>query len=169
MRITISGGTAEIAGPLSRVAAGAGLRAVQEGLTEGGDKVRTKVRKALKTQTNPLKYATITSRVDGLRAGMSYIIKAKGKGLPIEEFPHSAPGAVTASPWGVARTFKRSFVKAGGALMARLSRSRFPIRKLFGPSLRKELVKDQSLAAFELGVRTDIVPAIDKRLARLIG
>jgi hypothetical protein len=168
MGISVSGSIASIVAPLSRLASGNGLRAVQDGLTEGGDKVRTKVRKALKAQTNPIKYATITSRVDGKRNGFSYFIEAKGGGLPIKEFPHSAPGSVSASPWGVARTFKRSFVKAGGALVARLTRKRFPVRKLYGPSLSKELVKDQSLAAFEVGVRADVVPAIDKRLARLL-
>ena len=170
MRIVVSGSLAEIITPLARAASGNALRALKEGLGEGGDKVRTKVRKALRAQTNVKKAESVNSRTSSVRAGLEYIIKGTGKGIPIEEFPVSAPGHVTASPWGVARVFKRSFVRPDtGAYSARLSSKRFPVRKLFGPSIAKEIVKDQSLAAFEAGVRSDVIPIIEKRLARILG
>jgi hypothetical protein len=166
MQIVVSGTMAQVMAPLRKIAGGK-MGVLENGLSDGGDKVRTKVRKALKTQTNVKKYGTITSRVQGARRGLSYVITGEGKGLPIDEFPVSAPGSVSASPWGVMRKFKRSFVRAG-KFVARLSSKRFPVRRLYGPSIAKEIVKDQSLAAFEAGVRTDIVPEIDKRLARLL-
>jgi hypothetical protein len=169
MRITVSGNIAAIIGPISSLAAGGGRQALQEGLGDGGDKVRTKVRKAMRAQTNPLKYETITSRVSGSRFGLAYIIKGDGKATPINLFPHSAPGAVTAAPWGVSRTFKRSFVRPDtGALSARTTSKRFPVRKLYGPNMAKEVVKGQSLAAFEVGAGSDVLPAIERRLARLL-
>ena len=37
--------------------------AIARGLSEGGDKVRTKVQRALKEQTGVVRYASVTSRV----------------------------------------------------------------------------------------------------------
>lgn len=167
MRIEVVGNVASIIAPLEKVADG-NLQPLKEGLYEGGDKVRTRVRRALRVQTNVTKAASINTRVLSVRAGLSYIIKGEGKGIPIKEFPVNASGSVTAAPWGVSRTFKRSFVKVGGSFVARLTSKRFPLRKLYGPSVAKEIVKDQSLEAFEAGVRSDILPAINKRIARLL-
>lgn len=166
MQITVKGTVAQVVAPLRKLADG-NMNVLLNGLSDGGDKVRTKVRKALKTQTNVKKYGTITSRVEGGRRGYDYVITGEGGGLPIAEFPVSAPGSVSASPWGVMRQFKRSFVRAGKYL-ARISSKRFPVRKLYGPAISKEIVKDQSLDAFETGVRSDIGPEIDRRLARLL-
>jgi hypothetical protein len=169
MKIAVSGNIAKIAAPITRLAGAEAQRAMVQGLIEGGDKVKTKVRKGLRKQTTPLNYSTITTRVAGVRAGMSYIIRATGKGLPLTLFPTRTPGHVEGGAWGHFQTFKRSFVRADGALMARLpGAKRFPVRRTFGPSLPKELVKDQSLSAFEAGVRSDIAPAIEKRLARIV-
>lgn len=168
MRVIVSGTIASIVGPLENLANAGAMRPLREGLYEGGDKVRTRVRRALKVQTNVKAYGTVVSHVPSVRAGLSYIIKGEGKGLPIQLFPVSAPGSVVASPWGVEHTFKRSFHNRMG-YMARLSSKRFPIRKLFGPSIAKELVKDRSAEAFEAGVAADVLPAIEKRLARLLG
>lgn len=169
-RVVVKGSIGQIIAPLGRLANPAALQPLREGLYEGGDKVRTRVRRALRVQTNVSKAASVNSRVNSRKAGLSYGITGEGKGLPIREFPHSAPGNIIASPWGVVHAFKRSFVKPdNGSFVARLSSKRFPIRKLFGPSLAKEIVKDQSLAAFEAGVAADVVPAIEKRLARLLG
>lgn len=168
--VTVTGTLGEIIAPLSRLTDPAALQPLREGLYEGGEKVKTKVRKALKVQTNVSKYASITSRVNARKNGLTYGITGEGKGLPIVEFPHAAAGSIVATPWGVEHRFKRSFVKPDtGAFVARLSSKRFPIRKLFGPSLAKEIVKDQSLAAFEVGVKADVVPAIEKRIARMFG
>lgn len=170
MKIVVEGSTATIVAPMQKLGANA-LQPLREGLYEGGDKVRTRVRRALRAQTNVLKAASVNTRVTSARAGLSYVIKGEGKGLPITEFPTSTPGGrIASSPWGVSRLFKRSFVKPNsGAFVARLTSKRFPIRKLFGPSIAKEIVKDRSLAAFEDGVRADIVPMIEKRMARLLG
>lgn len=169
MRIVVSGGLAEIIAPLQALGRNA-LQPLREGLYEGGDKVRTRVRRALREQTNVKKAASVNDRATSVRSGMSYIIRGVGKGLPIAEFPVTAAGAISASPWNVSRVFKRSFVHpSNGGYVARTSSKRFPVRKLFGPSIAKEIIKDRSLAAFHAGVRADIVPAINKRLARLLG
>ena len=151
-----------------------GTQAAQElarGLNEGGDKVQTQVRRALKVQTGVSKYGTIVQNTTNSRAfagHLSYSIRSTGHGLPITDFPYSVPGHVQASPWGVTRQFARSFKQlVKGGLKARLTSKRFPLRSLYGPSIPKELVKDKSKDAFETGT-VFVREAVEKRLARLM-
>ena len=83
MEIVVFGSLATITAPMQNLASGAD-RAMREGLYEGGDKVRTRVRRALKVQTNVKAYGSITQRVPSVRAGLTYIIRGEGKGMPIE-------------------------------------------------------------------------------------
>jgi hypothetical protein len=203
MKIVVTGSVASIITPLVNNLAEPRVRQIlSEGLGEGGDKVRTQVRRALKAQTGVKRYGAVVERVTSFNSGLTYVICGSGKEMPIEEFPVRAkagqgavrwssrehwklqvresfgkfgkiqdvPPEVTASPWGVARTFKRSFVGRKGFRAAIPGGKRgWLARKLFGPSVAKEIVKGQSASAFEVSVRTDVLPAIEKRLARLMG
>jgi hypothetical protein len=170
-------------------------QAIARGLNEGGDKVRTQVQRALKTQTGVTKYASITSRINTLRAypaaqagvngknlgagfssrgPLSYHIIAAGKGIPIKEFPvRVTKRGVDAKTWGVDHVFKRSFAMKGRpiatALRARLTGERFPIRVLYGPSLPKELTKGSSAQAFMTSAQLYVVPAVLKHLTKTLG
>ncbi|HWW46558.1 MAG TPA: hypothetical protein VNZ94_01810 [Xanthobacteraceae bacterium] len=170
MRIVVKGTLAEIIVPMVELSGPKAARALREGLYEGGAKVRTRVRRALKEQTNVKDYGTVVERVTDAKSGLTYIIKGDPKAVPITKFPVNSAGSVTAEPWNDARTFKRSFFKGGEPLkpMARTTSKRFPIRRLFGPSMAKELVKDDSLKAFEDGVGVDVMPVILKRLDRIV-
>lgn len=153
-------------------------RAIVQGLNEGGDKVRTQVMRTLWKQTGLTKYASVTSRVRTARAsegGLTYQIIAPGKPpIPIIEWPvtvNKGPGGgVDAKTWGVDHLFKRSFQEAGGALRARTTSKRFPVRVLHGPSLAKELVSDKGSvpAVFYAAVSAEVLPAIVKRLGRVL-
>ena len=144
------------------------------GLNDAGDIVRTQVRRAMKDQMGVLRYAIVVDATASIPASpgrLTYSITATGKGLPIVDFPVSASpgGPVTASPWGVAHTFTRSFkTTRKGRLLARRTASRFPVRSLRGPSPAKELVKDASLATFEAAVPAIVEPTIMRRLVRLM-
>lgn len=144
------------------------------GLNDGGKVVFTQVRRALKTQMGLLSYGTVVKATDDIPASPSrliYSMSGRGKGLPIRDFPvaANAGGPVTASPWGVPRTFERSFVTSKrGLLRARRGTAREPIRPLFGPSPAKEIVKDQALATFEAAVPGIVEPTIMRRLIRLM-
>ena len=152
-------------------------QAIARGLNEGGDKVRTQVQHALQRQTGLVKYRSVTSRVHTMRAhpgSLKYQIIAKGKpAIPIKEFRVTiGPHGVVAFPWAKEHDFKRSFVGNGrvsGALLARTGKERFPVRRLFGPSLSKELDKDQSAEAFNSGASAFVPPAIEKHLDKLLG
>ena len=169
-------------------------RALHEGVRAAGDKTRTVVRKALHQQMGTKRYGTIVAATRSfIPAPMTYVIEGSGKGLPIIEFPvHGSRakgrtwrdqprdgagrfgplppfdiGFVTARPWRVAHNFKRSFVAADGTYKARLPGSQ-RARKLFGPSVAKEIARDATRAAFEATAAREMDRQLAKRLARLV-
>ena len=148
--------------------------AIARGLNEGGDKVRTQVQHALKERTNVKSYRSITSRIRTVRAhagGLQYEIVAKAAPIPIEEFPVSVTSkGVDAKTWGVDHLFKRSFSEGGtGKLRARVGTARFPIRKLYGPNLGKELVGPEVQRVFASATAEIVPPIIAKHLAKALG
>lgn len=204
MRIAVSGSMATIIAPLKKLQPMA-VRAMQEGLQEGGEKVRTQVRRALKEQTNVKRYGVIVAHVPGHCNGFIYTIDGVGKGLRIEEFPGrvskslktwvrwsprqhwrlqerhqgrfgelpqvSDKGDVYSIPWGVGRTFVRSFAREDGALRQAVpsgGKRKWSFKTLDGPSISKEIIKDKSQAAFYEYVQVAVMPAIEKRLARVM-
>ena len=169
-------------------------RALHEGVRAAGDKTRTVVRKALHQQMGTKRYGTIVAATRSFIPGpMTYVIEGRGSGLPIVEFPvrgsraksrtwkdqrrdaagrfgllpPSDIGFVTARPWRVAHSFKRSFVAADGTYKARLPGSQ-RARKLFGPSVAKEIARDATRAAFEATAAREMDRQLAKRLARLV-
>ena len=151
-------------------------QAIARGLNEGGGKVRTKVQHALQRQTGLVKYRSVTSRIQTISASptkLNYQIIAMGRpAIPIKEFRVKlGPHGVVAFPWAKEHDFKRSFLGNGrvsGAFMARTGMKRFPVRRLFGPSLAKELDKDESAQAFNSGADTFVPLAIEKHLDKLL-
>ena len=153
-------------------------RAITEGLREGGDKTRTAVRRALVQQTGVKAYKSITSRTRSFAedGGLRYVIVGAGKGMPLREFPakiaRGAGGGVSGTPWATAHKFKRSFALRGrdiDSARARTTSKRFPIRKLYGPSVAKEIVKGQSASAFFAGAETFVLDRIIVRIGRGLG
>jgi len=81
------------------------------------------------------------------------------------------PGGVgvTGFPWGVAHPFPRSFNHpAKGPLMVRVAGQK-SVRKIFGPSVAKEIDQGQSLAAFEATGIRELARILPERIDRLIG
>lgn len=83
MRLVVSGNIANIIAPIDRLPARA-KRAMGEGLKQGGNKVRTKVRRALKKQVNTKSYGAIVQRTHSYApvAALKYTIT--GSGIPIK-------------------------------------------------------------------------------------
>jgi hypothetical protein len=153
--------------------------ALARGINEGGDKVRTQVQRALKAQTGVIKYQSITKRISTTRAypaynagagSMTYQIIAHGKGMPIVEFPVAVTArGVDAKTWGVDHLFKRSFAIKGKGVdgyRARLGDKRYPIRKLRGPSLTKEILQGRTVGVFQDSVMRFVRPAVYKHLLK---
>jgi len=175
MRIMVSTDNvaAQFAGRITAMSAEA-RRAFVQGLNEGGDLERTSVRRDLKEQTGVKRYGAILSRTGYRRASsgnLTYTVTGTGKGMPITEFPVSASARspVTAHPWGVAHTFKRSFkTSAKGLLRARLGSGRLPIRGLNGPAVSKEIVQGETASHFQATAAPRVERAVMKRLGRLL-
>lgn len=146
------------------------VRVQVQSAPEAGDKVRTDVRRGLKEVTGVRRYSDITERVvSRTPTAGRYVIIARGPGLPIAAFRvRNVGGAVEADPWGVDRVFKRSFFLASGPGRARLTGHHKPIRKLYGPNLAKELLKGGMADRFYASVRRNLLPVIEKRLARAL-
>ena len=150
-------------------------KAIAQGLNKGGERVRTQVQRALKSQTNVKAYSSITSRVRPFMAhegGLQYQIVVKGGAIPIKEFPVQLTlRGVDAETWGVEHLFARSFgIKGEGVdgFRARLGKPRFPIRKLKGPNLAKELDRGVVPSVFVFATREFVPPAIMRQLAQVM-
>lgn len=154
---------------IKRIGDKAARRAFSRALNSEGGKVRTKVRTALRIQTGA-KAGLIARATNSRRASLSdlrYVIEAKGDHLGLSHFaPRQFGYGVRAKPWGKSRRFEGAFLidSLGGNAFVREGSSRFPIRKMFGPAIPKEMVKDASLKAFE-----DAQPDVLKEATRQIG
>lgn len=167
-------------------------RAVAQGLNEGGDLVRTRVRAAMREQTGLTKLSSVTKRERGVRAfaigrgaiggvgparpaRLAYWIIYTGKPTKPDEFRKSVKtgpgGGVTVWLWNVAHKFKRSFRGAGkiaGLLKMRTTGPRVPMRGFDGPNLAKEAVKGGVASTFLAQSAALVPPVIEKRLSRAL-
>ena len=156
--------------------------AIARGLNEGGDKVRTKVQRALKEQTGVVRYSSVTSRVRTKRAfageggASSYEIIVNGKPTKMFEFRTQVSkgpgGGVTAYLWNKAHKFKRSFEGSGklaGQLKMRTTGPREPLRSFDGPNMAEEAAKDKSAEAFFATAETAVPAPVLKHLTKGLG
>jgi hypothetical protein len=149
---------------------------IARGLNEGGDLVRTQVRRAMKAQTGLLKLESVTKRQRTVRAfpgSLAYTIVFSGKPStkPIEFRTRIAigpGGGVTVWMWNAAHKFKRSFQqKLRLGLRMRIGADRLPLRGFDGPNLAKEAVKGDVATTFLVASASIVPSVIEKRLARL--
>jgi hypothetical protein len=75
---------------------------------------------------------------------------------------------VSAAPWGVRRRFNGAWPGPGGHAYKRTSAERLPIKKLWGPSIPKEMVKGASEAAFYAVVRAALPERLAHELYRVL-
>jgi len=144
----------------------------------------TQVVKALVKQTSaPRK--VLTSQIRKHKAahkGFEAVegsLSARGRPLPLSVFrPRQFAPGVKAKVWGRRQLFRHAFGAPGGppALVARLGghvfvrvgRERLPIHQLYGPSIPKEMLKDESAKAFNATV-ADVLPRrIEHELFRIV-
>lgn len=154
-------------------------KVIAQSLNEGGDKVRTDVRRALQKQSGARAYKVITERTRSVRAYegfLRYTIIGNPKTTNIKDFKASlkrgAGGGVSASPWGIGRQFARSFSLGGSdpsKFRIRTTNARFPIRKPHGPNIAKEMLTGNVPTVFILSVSAQIGPVMFKRIQRALG
>lgn len=154
----------------------AGLKtpyAVGRAIDEVGNKTKTIVIRSVAKQAG-VKYGKAKGVINARQAmgagGGQYEIVARDVTLSLKEFgPRATKKGVSAAPWGKRRVFPHTFLGPNGHVFVRLGKARLPIKKLFGPNIPKEMVKDETEAAFFRASGEMLGPALEKWLLRQIG
>jgi len=147
-------------------------RAFNRALNREGDKVRTAVRRALRQQTGA-KAALINRETRSFRSTFSnlvYTIEARGDHLGLSHFsPRQFRYGVRAKPWGRFQRFEGAFLigSLGNNAFVRETAARFPIKKMFGPAIPKEMVQHETKRAFE-ETQPDVLAEATRQLQRII-
>ena len=139
---------------IARLGEQAATRAFNRALNREGDKIRTRIRRSLRQQTGA-KASLINRETRSIRSSFSnltYTIEARGDYLGLSHFsPRQFGYGVRAKPWGRWQKFDSAFLvgSLGNNAFVREGRARLPIRKLYGPAIPKEMLKDATREAFE--------------------
>ena len=133
---------------------GAAALAFSRALNHEGRKSFTAVKRALRKQTDipPFMIKASMAFRSSSKHHLRTIISGSGKELPLRLFkPAQFSYGVRAKVWGKHQTYRSAFIVAryGGNVFHRTSRRRFPIQRMFGPSIPKEMVKGETLETFE--------------------
>ncbi len=153
----------------------AGLKsvyAVAKALDEVGGKTKTLVIRATAKQAG-IKYGNALGVVktrQAMGAGQGqFEIVARDVTLSLKEFaPRQTKAGVSAAPWGTRRVFPHTFIGPNGHIFVREGKGRLPIRKLWGPNIPKEMVKDEAEKTFFRESEKLLGPAVEKWLLREI-
>jgi hypothetical protein len=146
--------------------------AFNRALNSEGNKVRTQVRRSLRQQTGA-KQDLINRETRSFRSSFSsltYTIEARGTHLGLSHFnPRQFAYGVRAKPWGRSQRFEKAFLVSSlsNNVFVREGKSRFPIRKMFGPAIPKEMVQDATREAFE-AAQPDVLREATRQLQRMI-
>ena len=139
---------------VQRVGEGSAALAFSRALNHEGRKSFTAVKRALRKQTGipPFMITAAMAFRSSSRRNLRTIISGSGKELPLSLFkPAQFSYGVRARVWGKHQIYRSAFIIAsyGGNVFHRTSKKRFPVEQMFGPSIPKEMVKDQTLETFE--------------------
>jgi hypothetical protein len=157
---------------INRVGEQDATRAFNRALNSEGAKITTKVRRALREQTGA-KAKVVTRATKTYRSSFSnlvYTIEASGDHMGLSHFsPRQFSYGVRAKPWGRWQRFEGTFLvpKLHNNVFVREGRDRLPIRKIGGPSIPKEMVKDASKRAFEES-QPEVLAEATRQLQRII-
>lgn len=156
--------------------------------------VHTQVKRAISTQMGVTQAAVV--KHGGLRIGRASVgnlaatINASGKYLPLKDFkPRQGGKGVTANPWNNSQLFDGTFMnrgrrartgigpiqraKAGGHVfkntgkLNKVSGRKNAIEALWGPSVPREMVRDESAKTFERISGTRMPLEIDRAVVAL--
>ena len=147
---------------------GESRRVFSMALNKEGRKAFTQMRRGLAQQSSIPRGAVnaAMSFRTASRATLSTVTAGSGRSLPLSFFgAKQFAYGVRAKIWGKAQTFRSAFVvkRYGNGVFKRTSKARFPIEQLWGPSVPKEMLRDQAYAAWQ-----DQHPRILTESSRLI-
>ena len=153
----------------------AGLKApyaISKALDAVGNKTFTQVKRAVATQTG-LPYGRVGKVISRKQAmgsgGGTFVITARDTAVSLKEFgPRKTARGISAAPWAKRRVFPHTFIGPGGHVFVREGKGRLPIKKLWGPIIPKEMVKDQAEQTFYTFVAQALPAELEKWLFRAL-
>ena len=151
-----------------RMGEGEARRVFSMALNKEGRKSFTEMRRSLAQQSSIPRGAVNASMrfKSATRSTLSTVTTGCGRHLPLSFFGATQFSyGVRAKIWGKAQTFRSAFVvkRYGGGVFKRTGKARFPIEQLWGPSVPKEMLRDEAYAAW-----TDQHPRVLTESERLI-
>lgn len=159
-------GAKNLASPKAKAAA-------RMALNDTGRQVNTQVKRALVKQSG-IKYGAINKGVKqefATNARLEFKIIGTGKHFGLTDFgARQTKRGVSAAPWAKRRIFPSTFFakKLGNQVFVRTGKARLPIKKLYGPSIPREMVRDQVPITFKTMATTILPTQIRKQFARLM-
>jgi hypothetical protein len=142
-------------------------------LNHVGGTARTKVKSALAKQMG-LPAGTVDAGLITKRAypgNQNFEITASGRPIPLAWFDaRQTRRGVSARPWGSRRVFPSTFIveTLGGQVFRRAGRARLPIVKLWGPSMPREMLRDEVPKVFFEEVRAKLPIRLEHELRRVL-
>ncbi|OYW52322.1 MAG: hypothetical protein B7Y80_20085 [Hyphomicrobium sp. 32-62-53] len=145
-------GTSALAGPALQTA-------LARALNHTGGVAFTSVKKALARQMGLTQKALqedgrSLTKLQAIPGRLSFAVVARGRAtnMMLHKARPTRRG-ITAYPWGVKHSFGSAFmIPSRSSIFRRKTQARFPLEKLLGPNITKELVKDAPPEAFEATV-----------------
>ena len=148
--------------------------AFRRALNDTSRRAFTQVKRAVSKQMGTTQQAVVNHgklrRIPAAGTKLETSINSSGGYLPTALFAaRQTKSGVSAAPWATRRIFPHTFIvkKLGGNVFHRTGKGRLPIQKHFGPAVPKELVRDQSKAAFET-IASTFFPAEVMRQVRVL-
>ena len=137
-----------------RLGEGEARRAFSMALNKEGRKSFTQMRRSLALQSSILRGAVnaATRFQSATRATLSTETAGSGRHLPLSFFgAKQFSYGVRAKIWSKAQSFRSAFVvkRYGGGVFKRTDKARFPIERLWGPSVPTEMLRDEAYEAWK--------------------
>lgn len=148
---------------LRAIGSGKANKVLGRALNYEGAKVYTAVRRAIRQQSSipddVLRAGMKTIKASTSGGPLVFVIHGSGKELSLRHFkPAQGRVGTSATVWGKRQLYAHAFMgpvpgtiaaKLGGHVFVRLGSDRLPIKRLSGPSIPREMVRDESREVFE--------------------
>ncbi|KAB2942949.1 MAG: hypothetical protein K8F92_14815 [Hyphomicrobium sp.] len=167
-------GIAKVMAATEKLAGPQRVKVLNRAINHTGDKVFTLVRRTLSKQIGaPQRAIEIYGKLHKSRSSwgtLTYTIWCTGGPIPLKHFrAFQVTEGVSAAPWNRRRPYEHAFIvkSRGGHAFWREGRGRLPIKRIAGPNVPKEMVKDATAAAFNTVTNTEMPRRVEHEIKRL--
>lgn len=180
--VTMDGVAQRYADQLDKLGAGQAKVALARALQHTGAKAKTQVIRALTAQTGLKRQVLVRAVKPSMRGELTFVLETKGGDISLKYFgANETRRGVTAKPWNTRRLYAGAFMKGGlfpnrvplskggGHAYQRVGGGRLPIARVkSGLYIPTEMLKGQTVAAWERVIRSDLAPRVEHEVARML-